>query len=165
FCGGHGKAQLAAQPALAKIELRRAAQLIGGPALDERRAEPSARWGCNRRATSLGPSQTDTRTAVTILEQPRHRQLPLSPRQRAILCGVGRQLVEDQQEGHARLWWQDDSRAFGGDPAVMAQGVRVERLAHQLADLGAAPILVAQQLVAACECAQATLERGPERLQ
>ncbi len=83
---------------------------------------------------------------------------------RAVLRRVGRQLVDHQPEGRRLLGRQDDGRPLDAQPAGLLRRVRRQLPPRPLAEVGAAPIRVAEQGMGAGQRRDAAVEAIDEIL-
>jgi len=148
-------------PARREVDLRLAAELAAGDALEQGGAEAAAGGRRDWRAAALGPGQFETAAGPG---RPLHLDAAGLGRERAVLHRVGGQLVQRQRQrvggpriehdlraGPARLAWREPAELGGGD----------------VADLGPAPARGGQQgvggghrLEPAGEGLQESVERG-----
>src|SRR4051812_47347419 len=86
-------------------------QLVLYAAADEAGAEPLVirRGDAARRA--LQPAEVQPLGTPDRLDVPGHLQMAIRPRERAVLCGIGRELVDDHAERCSLVWPQQHRRS------------------------------------------------------
>src|SRR5262245_31573755 len=123
----------AQQPLSTPVEIGAPAELGFDAGQHAARAKALRGWFAHRRATFLAPDQVQN----TVLVRPGHGQPSRQRRQRAILGGVGDELM--QRQGQRLRGRRPQLHLGAGEDNLVADGVGREFLIHQAADFGALP--------------------------
>ena len=139
----------AAQAVLVVVQLGMAFQLGRDAVDDEARAETVPRGGRDRRAAALLPFDPQHRIRLRAMQAPLHLDPAGRRQERAVLRGIGRQLVKRQRQGERRARQERHRLALDDDRIALGGNVGRGRRQDEIAQIRALP-MTARELIVGC---------------